>query len=256
MKVLAPGSILQNLYIKKRIRKWKIPFSFIEIGSGVGLMSKILLKQGGHGIGFDLNERACSENIRLNNSFIKDGRYKVINSDFLSFYYDTNVDVVVSMMVIEHMSPDDLSVFLKKCKSVLKKDGLLIFFVPASNKYWGIEDEIAGHYKRYVFNDFRDLSSKFTFSVNHLVGLTFPISNILFPLSNFLIKNSESYKLNLSKKEKTILSGKRDVPFKTNFPNFMSFLLNEYTLLPFHWMQVLFAKNPNSMVIYCELKND
>jgi len=35
MKLLPPGNILQNLYIKERIRKDK-PKNFLEVGSGNG----------------------------------------------------------------------------------------------------------------------------------------------------------------------------------------------------------------------------
>lgn len=256
MKVQAPGNILQNLYLKKRIRKWSRTFSFLEIGSGVGTMSGILLKQGGKGTGIDLNELACIENNRENHQFIQKGSYRILNSDFFAFESQHEFDIIVSMMVIEHLSQSELDKFLTKCKLLLKKGGLLVLFVPASNKYWGIEDEIAGHYKRYEFGDFDELSEKYSLTVKHIAGLTFPLSNLLYPISNYFIRKAESYKLKLSEKEKTILSGKRDVPFKTKFPGFLIIILNEITLRPLHWLQMIFSKNANSMVIYCELKND
>ncbi|MBX2943802.1 MAG: class I SAM-dependent methyltransferase [Cyclobacteriaceae bacterium] len=256
MKVQAPGTILQNLYLKKRIRKWRRKFSFLEVGAGVGTMSGILLKQGGRGTGIDLNELACFANNRENQQFIQQGFYRVLNNDFFAFDSSNKFDVIVSMMVIEHLSPSELDEFLTKCKLLLKKDGLLVLFVPASNKYWGIEDEIAGHYKRYEFADFEELSEKYSLTIKHMAGLTFPLSNLLYPISNFFIRKAESYKLKLSEKEKTILSGKRDVPFKTKFPGFLIIILNEITLRPLHWLQMIFSKNANSMVIYCELKNE
>ena len=256
MKTLAPGSILQNLYLKKRIRKWNKAFTFLEVGAGVGVMSNILLTHGGQGTGIDLNEQACVENNLMNRLFIQQGKYQVLHKDFFAFLSDHKFDIIVSMMVIEHLTPKDLDIFLKKCKVILEKDGLLVLFVPASKKYWGIEDEIAGHCKRYEFVDFDELSQKYSLQIRHIAGLTYPVSNVLFPISNYFIRRAESYKLKLSEKEKTILSGKRDVPFKTKFPSFLSVILNEFTLLPLHWLQMIFRKNANSMVIYCELKND
>ena len=256
MRTLAPGSILQNLYLKGRIQKWDKGFSFLEVGAGVGVMSNILLKQGGCGTGIDLNEQACVENALTNRFFIQQGKYQVLHKDFFAYPSDRKYDIIVSMMVIEHLSPEDLDLFLKKCKVILKNNGLLVLFVPASKKYWGIEDDIAGHYKRYEFADFDELSQKYLLQVTHIAGLTYPVSNLLFPISNYFIRKAESYKLKLSEKEKTILSGKRDVPFKTKFPAFLSIILNEFTLLPLHWLQLIFRKNVNSMVIYCELKND
>ncbi len=69
MRVLPPGSILQNLYLKERIRKsnWK---NFIEIGSGNGFLSNILLQNGLFGKGFDLNSSACENNRLLKDIYI------------------------------------------------------------------------------------------------------------------------------------------------------------------------------------------
>jgi hypothetical protein len=135
----------------------------------------------------------------------------------------------------------------------MRAGGRLVFFVPASMKYWGIEDKIAGHILRYEKNDVFDLANKMDLKLSHLAGLTYPLSNFLFRLSNNIIARNESDKLKLSQTERTVYTGNREVNYKTRFPRIFNLILNEYALYPLHVFQKLFIKNKNSMVIYMEL---
>ena len=65
---LPPGNILQYLFLKERLNRYRGigKKSFIEIGSGNGNVSEIFLKKGFEGIGFDLNESACANNRKHN----------------------------------------------------------------------------------------------------------------------------------------------------------------------------------------------
>lgn len=70
---LPPGNILQFLFIKERIKKLRIEQntnSFIEVGSGNGHLSNLLLKLGMTGVGYDLNIGACDNNAERNKTFI------------------------------------------------------------------------------------------------------------------------------------------------------------------------------------------
>ena len=253
---LPPGNILQYIYLKERLDslKTKSLKSFIEVGSGNGNVSKILLDKGFTGVGFDLNESACENNNERNGDYIKNGDYKVFNEDFILKEQDYKVDIVISCMVIEHMAADVLHDYFIKCKEVLNENGYIIIFVPSSMSHWGIEDEIAGHIKRYEFKDFKDFSKKYNLNINNLAGLTYPVSNIVFGISNRLIKNNESSKLNLSQKEKTIYTGNRKVKYKTTFPKVLNIILNPVILYPFHLLQKVFKNNKNNLVIYGELQ--
>ena len=248
---IAPGSILQRMHIKRRLKTFS-PKTFCEIGSGNGYMSNLLLKQGLTGVGYDLNASACENNRALNVNFVNDEKYAVHHSDF--FYEESNqlFDIVLSCMVIEHLSDDVVSNYFEICMRKLAPNGKIIILVPSSMKYWGIEDEIAGHYKRYEFADIESIAKKHNLSINDLSGLTYPVSNILFSLSNKLITNNEAHKAKISMQEKTILSGNRNVKFKTTFPEFFKFILNEHMLFPFYLVQKLNKNNKNSMVIYAE----
>jgi phospholipid N-methyltransferase len=254
---IAPGSILQRIYLKKRINKIiknSKYRNFIEIGSGTGYLSNILLNKGYTGVGYDLNSASCDVNNQINSTFIGQNKYNVRNEDFLACKNEYGkVDLIISCMVIEHLNEEDTFKYFNKCRELLTDEGVLISLVPSSMKYWGIEDEIAGHFKRYSFNCFKIIAKEHNYRIVDCCGLTFPLSNVIFPFSNFLIKRAESKKLNMTKQEQTILSSNRKVLFKSDFPMFFYLLLNEFTLFPFHILQRIFKRNSNSLVIYCEM---
>lgn len=156
-------------------------------------------------------------------------------------------------MVIEHFKVRQLYQYFKKCRELLFATGKIITLVPAGMRFWGIEDEIVGHIKRYEFEDVKRIADRLSFKVEHCVGLAFPISKILLPFSNFLVRRSERKKLALDLQEKTILSGDRKVFLKTKFPRVFRLLLNEKVLYPFHRVQKVFRNSRMSTVIYFEL---
>jgi len=252
---LAPGNILQNMYLKSRLRQLQgSKKTFIELGSGNGNISAILLNSGMSGIGFDLSETACDLNRKKNGSYIKDGMYQVEEADFFD-YKGAKVDVIISSHVIEHFPDELLDQYFSKCESLLNRGGVIISLVPSSMKYWGIEDETVGHYRRFEFEYFEKIAIDNGFIVKNMSGLTYPLSNLLFGLSNYLINKNDGWKKSLSKDEQTELSssgGARQIKFKTNFPYWFRTILNEFTMYPFYLLQLIFRKNKNSMVIYCE----
>src|ERR1043165_8386646 len=156
----APGNILQNMYLKRRLRKWaRKGMRFIEMGAGNGSMSSILLEAGLSGIGFDLSEQACANNSKRNAHYVDRQQYAVRNSNFLDYDGD-NVDIIISSHVIEHLLEEDVDLFFKKSASILREGGRIISIVPAGKKYWGIEDETSGHFRRYEYEDFQTLTEK------------------------------------------------------------------------------------------------
>jgi SAM-dependent methyltransferase len=162
------------------------------------------------------------------------------------------VDLIVSCMVLEHMSDADESRYFEQCKSALRPGGRGVLFVPGDPRHWGIEDEIAGHFRRYTFEGLRRRIEEHGLTVRHLAGLTFPVSNLLFPLSEYLVRRAERNKMRLAIAERTRLSGNRAVPFKTTFPALLRLVLNETLLYPFHVLQKLSARNDRSLVVYAE----
>jgi len=250
--VLPPGTLLQLLYLKERLSKLPAG-NFIEIGPGSGEITALLLEMGWHGTSYDLMSTTVDAlNLRFATP-IRDGRYQVQNADFLtSQTHEEKVDLIISCMVMEHLDDDYELQFMHKAGEWLKPGGIMISLVPASPQHWGIEDDIAGHFRRYTRTSITQLMGRAGWNLQHVAGLTFPVSNLLLPVSNFLVKRAEKNKLKLSKLERTKLSGNRNVKFKTHFPPITGLLLNRLTILPFYWVQKLFLGSKNALVLYFE----
>lgn len=253
LPLLPPGTILQRLYLKERLSRFQ-PGTFVEVGTGRGLLSKLLLDLGWCGVGYDLNEVALRSAAELNAKSIGEERYSLYNEDWLTAAPRETVDLVVSSMVLEHLDDRGERQYFENCARFLKDSGTGIVMVPGSPAHWGIEDIIAGHYRRYSLETLAGSLQEFGWAPEHLAGLTYPLSNLLLPVSNCLVRKLEDYKRRLPIAERTELSGARHVRWKTDFPQWAGLLLNELTLYPFHILQKLNRKNKSSLVIYAEFR--
>jgi len=252
--ILPPGTILQIMYVKERIHNL-LPGTFLEVGCGVGYLSNVLLNYGWKGTGVDLNPEALKANAENNKHYMQRKLYAIKNADFFTdkSLKKGHFDVIISSMVLEHFDEDMEGKYFTRCRSLLKKGGRLILLLPASSKHWGIEDEIAGHFRRYDKERIIKLAQENKLKVQCISGLTFPISNLLLPLSNYLVRKHESRKMSLTAQEKTIQSGYRNVRGKNVFSGYFKLILNEYFLYPFHLIQKIFRNRKDCLVLYSEL---
>jgi SAM-dependent methyltransferase len=257
MVVLPPGTLLQLMYVQERIRL-VAPGRFIEIGPGSGEITKLLLDHGWSGYSYDLEAKTIAALKERFASEVAAHSLTPINDNFLSATLPTSekVDLVISCMVMEHLEDEAQSTFMQTASELLKDGGMLVGLVPASPAYWGIEDDIAGHCRRYTRESIANLAASSGWKVQHMAGLTFPVSNMLLPVSNFLVNRSERSKLALSPLDRTKQSGRRQVKFKTYFPAILGLLLNKITLFPLHLLQKVCAKSERALVLYFEAQSN
>ena len=252
--VKAPGTILQGIYLKERLRR--LPTGrFLEVGCGSGWVSSLLLRQGWTGSGIDLNPASLSRAEAANASFVRDGRYRTVHGDFLDSAPGIGADpfdLIISCMVVEHLDDCGESAYFRRCRERLAPGGLLITIVPGSPAHWGIEDEIAGHHRRYTRDSLARRLEEESWDVGHLSGLTFPLSNLLLGVSNVLVRRAEQGQTALSMRERTLASGDRSVFLKTRIPPVFGVVLNEWALLPWHLAQKLSSRHPSCLVLYAE----
>jgi len=242
------------MYLRERLRQ--VPSGrFIEIGPGSGEITSLLLDLGWSGSSYDLEAKTIEAlKVRFAKE-ITEYRYMPINEDYLSYLAaEEKVDLVISCMVMEHLEDNAARSFMQMSKECLSNNGVMIGLVPASPAHWGIEDDIAGHCRRYTRSALQILTTASGWELLHIAGLTFPISNCLLPISNFLVNRGERSKLALSALERTKQSGCREVKFKTYFPAILGILLNKHTLYPLFILQKMFANSERALVLYFEAK--
>jgi SAM-dependent methyltransferase len=100
LPVLPPGTILQHLYRKERLRRIK-PGYFLEVGCGRGYVSKVLLDLGWYGIGYDLNPKSLDYALSLNHTAVSTGRFRVKNQNFFREFQvsNANIESLIELMV-------------------------------------------------------------------------------------------------------------------------------------------------------------
>ena len=102
--------------------------AILDIGCGGGLLSEPMTKLGAKVTGID----ASSKNIEIAKLHAKKNKLKInyINCSPEKLSEQEKFDVILNMEIVEHV--EDISLFLKSCSQLLKKEGLM--FVATINK--------------------------------------------------------------------------------------------------------------------------
>jgi 2-polyprenyl-3-methyl-5-hydroxy-6-metoxy-1,4-benzoquinol methylase len=128
--------------LDKYLGKEQVGVHLLDFGCGSGFFVNELAHAGFDSHGVDISEEA----VRFGElQGIKN--LGVITSHKIN-YPDTIFDVVLSLDVLEHL--EDPSWALAEIERVLKPGGIFVVMVPAYMFLWGVQDEVAHHYRRYT----------------------------------------------------------------------------------------------------------
>jgi 2-polyprenyl-3-methyl-5-hydroxy-6-metoxy-1,4-benzoquinol methylase len=159
--------------------------SVLELGCNEGLGTNLLSKVSQKVIGVDFDE----DSIVFAKSNFADGNIDFECSDFLDRKYGS-FDAVVSIDVIEHISPEDEIKYLNTIHKNLKQDGFCIIGTPniTAQEYASRESQI-GHVNLYSVERLRDTFGQifcrvFLFGMNDEVVHTgfYPMCHYVFLL--------------------------------------------------------------------------
>lgn len=160
----------------------------LELGCNEGLLT-LLLAEGSHKVtAVDFDEDA----IKWAKSNIETDNVTFIHDDFLGKVYG-EFDTVVSLDVIEHISPDSESQYFQTITGNLKYDGYCIIGTPNIHaSQYASEQSKVGHINLFSAERLRDTTNKhfrnvFIFSMNDEVVHTgfYPMAHYLFALGCF-----------------------------------------------------------------------
>lgn len=143
--------------------------SILEIGSGIGNISKLLLEKDGPLTLSDLRPEYC---VFLKQRFRANQLNGIFQLDLSVTDFEENYpqllgqfDTIVALNVIEHIEDDGIAV--KNCKRLLKQGGRLIVLVPAFQVLNNSLDTELGHFRRYTKKSLTALLQKEDMNVTH-----------------------------------------------------------------------------------------
>lgn len=158
-----------------RFNKWmfaqfqdQLKGEILEIGSGIGNISQLVIDKG-HSITLsDYNEQYCNF---LKTKFSQNENVKeilnidLVDPNFHSKYltYKEKFDTIFLLNVIEHIKDDLLAV--KNCHYILKKNGHLVLLAPSYSWLYCSFDKQLGHYRRYSLGSLKQLLIKNDFKI-------------------------------------------------------------------------------------------
>lgn len=142
-----------------------------DIGGGNGVVAAALIARGWSVVLVEPGEMGCR------NACVR-GVQDVIQATFEAAEFGNEVLPAVGLFdVIEHVA-DDVA-FLRSVSSKLAPDGVVYATVPAFRWLWSVDDEIAGHFRRYtrrrVINTFRAAGFRTTYASYMFAPLPFGI---------------------------------------------------------------------------------
>lgn len=142
-----------NRWMYETIAPHLLPGSLLEVGSGIGNISKFFLQAGRPIMQSDLRDRYCQYLQRTYGShpMCQDVvQLDLVHPGFEQAYASLlgQFDNLYALNVIEHIRADGLA--LANCRKLLRPGGRLIILVPAFPWLYNRFDEELHHYRRYT----------------------------------------------------------------------------------------------------------
>ena len=192
-KIHYNGFELEHFDSASNFRKYQVSLilkyingNFVEVGAGKGglvpyykkIPKSVTLLEPEKKLFKILKKKFYSRKIRIKNHTVNK----------LKSYYDT----IIYYDVLEHIKKDLSEV--RTASKKLKKNGYLIFNVPAYQSFFSEFDRSVGHYKRYNKKDFIDIEKNTNLKIEKLVyydsiGFLFLVLNKIFSLKQTNLKN-------------------------------------------------------------------
>ncbi|MEO0470652.1 MAG: class I SAM-dependent methyltransferase, partial [Bacteroidota bacterium] len=152
LKTISEANLF-NDWMAATVEKNLIPGNILEIGSGIGNISKYFLEKGWQMSLSDIRENYCGhlqKHFSHYDSLQDIVQLDLVHPEFDSEYADQlgKYDNLYALNVIEHIEDDVLA--LANCKKLLKPGGRMVILVPAYQSLYNTFDENLFHFRRYT----------------------------------------------------------------------------------------------------------
>lgn len=226
-----PRFLFRRHELLKKVRKGEL---FLEIGPGNLHLSKDLLLFFNKGTLVEFNP-----DVKIIHDNLKDDEKKsleLVISDFFQFNMPDNYyDCIIACEVLEHIEVENL--FLNKIYDLLKEQGQLILSVPSRKKFFSIDDEVVGHYRRYEKYEIIEKLKENNFSQIELTSYGYPFVNLLRIARIIFAKMEYKRKKQWDQKKRSQESA--SIRF-SSLTHLLNLVFNKYTFMPFNLFSSIF----------------
>ncbi len=221
-----PRYLLRTRIVRNLIRRLA-PHDFIEIGAASGEMAQWMSGRGISGTAVEIS----SEAIRMLRARLQGNeRVQIFENDARDLKVET--DLLLSMEVLEHIENDTAA--LANWFDLVRPGGHIVISVPAHQRRFSAEDEMAGHFRRYEKTELREKLMAAGFEAPRVMNYGFPLGLALKHLRTFVAR-ARMKDDQRSQQERTEASGVERKQYRH-----WNWLLNDFVMTPFHWMQLPF----------------
>jgi len=212
-------SVLDGIYSPRALSRYRFILQYFtqlpllptvriyDVGCNQGLLLESISHLGyTHVHGIDLDARAIARAHQAHRLYVHYG-------DVLTLPATACYDVVICSEVLEHVENDNL--LAEKITTLVKPSGYLIITVPCNEQKWTLDDELAGHYRRYSVEALLRLfpESRFELIARRYFG---------FPMINFFQWIQETF----YQKYMRALSDESAVPHLSKFKKWILSVFN------------------------------
>jgi SAM-dependent methyltransferase len=214
--------------------------SFVDVGCGSGVLAHELCRRGLRGVGVDASLRALAVARAELGDAVAARNYRLVLGPIESLAFAlAPADATISLMTLEHVADEEG--FVRSLARVTRPGGQVIVSVPGRWDRWGFEDEVVGHLRRYERDSLTAVMRRAGLVDVEVWSVAVPIANLLYHVGNRLTRRATAIEVRgQSKREQTLTSGIREIPWKTTFPPWCRALLNPLALAPAFAAQRLF----------------
>ena len=200
-----PHYLFRKQLAGELIKKYVPPKGrFLEVGCATGDFGFSLADRGYSGVMIDFSHQAA-EIVTHQLATRQENNLAFKPVDIMDYSIDGPLfDLVTIFEVLEHVERDyDV---VKKINKLLKPGGYVLFSVPARKKFWSLDDDRAGHVRRYEKDELFRLLVDNHFEVIKLLSYGYPFTALLKAmrgLAHRLKKSEHSTKGNIELTKKS-----------------------------------------------------
>ena len=230
-------------YVEKLIKEYKLEFPFLDIGCGVGALSKNLATKGWRGKAIEISEETIK---KAKKNLLLFPQIKVEKKSF--FNENSKFKTIFLCDVLEHLEDDNLA--LKKVSSLLLPKGYLFISIPSNPKEWRWDDDFYGHYRRYEIEEIKKKIIKVGLKPLVVYNYTFPFFWILRRIYTRL-KPKPRIEINnkVDRTEKSAINDAWGVPLISYLMNKPSFIWNIMFKIQFRYYRNKLDKGYNLLIL-------